>query len=60
MKRKIGIGQIISNIGTIIIGIGLICNGFEIISKPVFRWIVLAGVIVQAAALVYILKNREL
>ena len=60
MKRKIRIGQLISAIGSFLTGIGLILNGFELVPVPVFRVIVLAGVLLQAVALIVILTRKEL
>lgn len=59
MKRKVSIGQLISIIGTLIICVGLFCNGFELVSNTMFRIIVLVGIIAQAIALVFILKRKE-
>ena len=59
MKRKVSIGQLISIIGTLIICVGLFCNGLEVISNTVFRIIVLVGIIAQAIALVFILKRKK-
>ena len=60
MKRKISVGQLVSMIGTLILCIGLLCNGFELVSNTVFRLIVLAGIIVQVIALILILSRKEL
>ena len=59
MKKRMSPGQTISLIGTLIICIGLLCNGFELISNAAFRLIVLAGVIIHAAALAVILKRNQ-
>lgn len=59
MKRKVGIGQLISIIGTLIICVGLFCNGLEIVSNMLFRIIVLVGIIAQVIAIVFILKRKE-
>lgn len=59
MKRKMSVGQLISLVGTLIICIGLLCNGFELISNAVFRLFVLAGVIMHGAALAVILKRNQ-
>ncbi len=59
MKRKMSIGQSISLIGTLIICIGLLLNGFELISNTIFRLIVLVGVIIHGAALAVILKRNQ-
>ena len=60
MKSKWSMGRIISVIGTLILCVGLICNGFEMISNGVFRLIVLAGIIVHLIAFGIILKRKEL
>ncbi|MBQ3108530.1 MAG: hypothetical protein IJC67_02850 [Clostridia bacterium] len=60
MKRKISVGQLVSMIGTLILCIGLLCNGFELVSNTVFRLIVLAGIIVQVIAFILILSRKEL
>ena len=57
--KKIGIGRLISFIGILILSIGLICNGFELVSLAAFRIIVLVGIIMEAIALVFILKKSE-
>jgi len=59
MKSKWSMGRIISVIGTLILCVGLICNGFEMISNGVFRLIVLAGIIVNLIAFGIILKRKE-
>ena len=53
------VGRIFSFIGTLILCVGLICNGLEIISNSVFRLIVLVGIIVHLIALGIILKRKE-
>ncbi|MBR0026799.1 MAG: hypothetical protein IJP37_06540 [Clostridia bacterium] len=60
MKRKISVGQLVSMIGTLILCIGLLCNGFELVSNTVFRLIVLAGIIIQVIAFILILSRKEL
>ncbi len=60
MKRKISVGQIISIIGTLVISIGLICNGFELVPVGVFRAIALVGIALQVVALVLILSRKEI
>ena len=60
MKQKRSLGRLVSSIGTLILSVGLICNGFEIISNSVFRLIVLVGIIVHLIALGIILKRKEL
>jgi len=57
MKRSLG--KYVSVMGTLILCVGLICNGFEIISNSVFRLIVLVGIIVHLIALGIILKRKE-
>lgn len=57
MKRSLG--KLVSSIGTLILSVGLICNGFEIISNDVFRLIVLVGIIVHLIALGIIVKRNE-
>lgn len=59
MKRKVSIGQLISIIGTLIICVGLFCNGLEVISNTVFRIIVLVGIIAQAIALFSFSRERN-
>ena len=59
MKPNMIIGQWLSLIGTLILCIGLLLNGFEIISGDHFRLIVLAGVIVHGSALAVILKRKQ-
>ena len=58
MKRSLG--KYVSVMGTLILCVGLICNGFEMISNGVFRLIVLVGIIVHLIALGIILKRKEL
>lgn len=57
--KNVAIGRLISSIGILLLSIGLICNGFELVSIAVFRIIVLVGIIAQAIALVFILKKNE-
>ena len=57
MKRSLG--KSVSFMGTLILCVGLICNGFEIISNSVFRLIVLVGIVVHLIALGIILKRNE-
>lgn len=57
--KNISTGRLISFIGILILSIGLICNGFELVSITVFRIIVLVGIIMQVIALVFILKKNE-
>ena len=57
MKRSLG--KYVSVMGTLILCVGLICNGFEMISNGVFRLIVLAGIIVNLIAFGIILKRKE-
>lgn len=52
-------GRILSLTGILILAVGLICNGFELLPEAGFRAVVLAGILVQAAALVLILKRSE-
>ena len=59
MKIKRSLGKLVSSIGTLVLGVGLICNAFEIISINVFRLIVLIGIIVHLIALGIILKEKE-
>jgi len=59
MKRKVSIGQLISIIGTLILYVGLFCNGFELVSITVFRIIIAIGIIAQVVALFFILKKNE-
>ena len=59
MNTKMSIGQWLSLIGTLILCIGLLFNGLEIISNDLFRFIVLIGVIIHAAALAVILKRKQ-
>ena len=59
MKRKVSVGQLISMIGTLILCVGLFCNGFEIISVVVFRIMIAIGIIVHVIALFFILKKNE-
>jgi len=59
MKRKISPGQWLSLTGTLILCIGLLFNGFEIISGDLFRLIVLAGIIIHGAALAIVLKRNQ-
>lgn len=58
--KNVAIGRLISSIGILLLSIGLICNGFELVSIAVFRIIVLVGIIAQAIALVFILKKNDL
>ena len=62
MKRKLSIGKLLSVIGILILCVGLLCSGFEIISasSTVFRIIIAIGIITQAVALVFIIKKNEL
>jgi len=57
--KNISIGRLISFIGILILCIGLICNGFELLSITAFRIIVLVGIIAQVIALVFTLKKNE-
>ncbi len=57
--KNISTGRLISFIGILTLSIGLICNGFELVSITVFRIIVLVGIIMQVIALVFILKKNE-
>ncbi len=57
--KNISNGRLVSFIGTFIISIGLICNGFELISITAFRIITLVGIIVHVIALVFALKKKE-
>lgn len=59
MKPNMSISQWLSLIGTLILCIGLLLNGFEIISGDHFRLIVLAGVIIHGAALAVIIKRNQ-
>ena len=59
MKRKYSVGRIVSIIGILILCMGLLCNGFELISITMFRIIVLIGIIVNMIALYIILKRKE-
>ena len=59
MKRKYSVGRIVSIIGILILCVGLLCNGFELISITMFRIIVLIGIIVNMIALYIILKRKE-
>lgn len=57
--KKIGIGRALSLTGILILAVGLVCNGFELLPAAGFRIVVLAGILVQAAALFLILKKSE-
>lgn len=57
--KKIGIGRLVSLIGILVLSVGLVCNAFEIVSITAFRMIVLAGIITEVIALVFILKKSE-
>ena len=57
--KKIGVGRALSLIGIVILSIGLVGNGFELLPQAGFRAVVLVGILVQAAALVLILKKSE-
>ena len=59
MKRRYGVGRIVSIIGILILCVGLLCNSFELISTAVFRVVVLVGIIVNLIALCIILKRDE-
>jgi hypothetical protein len=59
MKRRWSVGRIVSVIGILILCIGLLLNGFELISNTIFRVIVLVGIIVNLVALCIILKKEE-
>ena len=59
MKRKYSVGRIVSIIGILILCMGLLLNGFELISNTIFRVIVLVGIIVNLVALCIILKKEE-
>lgn len=59
MKSKWSMGRIISVIGILILGVGLLCHSFELISIAVFRAVVLVGIIVNLIALCIILKREE-
>lgn len=57
--RKRSIGQWLALLGNLVMCIGLILNGFEIISHTGFRIIVLVGVIIDVIALFFIWKKSE-
>ena len=59
MKSKWSVGRIVSVIGILILGVGLLCNSFEFISTAAFRVVVLVGIIVNLIALCIILKREE-
>ena len=59
MKRRWSVGRIVSVIGILILSMGLLLNGFELISNTIFRVIVLVGIIVNLVALCIILKKEE-
>jgi hypothetical protein len=59
MKRRWSVGRIVSVIGILILCMGLLLNGFELISNTIFRVIVLVGIIVNLVALCIILKKEE-
>ena len=59
MKKRWSVGRIVSVIGILILCIGLLLNGFELISNTIFRVIVLVGIIVNLVALCIILKKEE-
>ena len=59
MKKRWSVGRIVSVIGMLILCIGLLLNGFELISNTIFRVIVLVGIIVNLVALCIILKKEE-
>ena len=57
--RKRSIGQWLVLIGNLVLCIGLILNGFEVISLSVFRVFVLIGLVIFIAALIVIWKRSE-
>ncbi|MBR6526072.1 MAG: hypothetical protein IKT57_08865 [Clostridia bacterium] len=57
--KKISHGRFFSFLGTLIISIGLFCNGLELISITAFRIIAFAGILVHVMALVFALKKKE-
>ncbi|MBQ3140820.1 MAG: hypothetical protein IJC25_02525 [Clostridia bacterium] len=57
--KNVSIGRLISLLGILILSVGLICSGFELVSVTVFRIIVLVGIVTQAIALIVILKKKE-
>lgn len=57
--RKIGLGRALVLLGIFVECIGLMLYGLEIVPRGVFRAIVLAGVMIDLAALVVILKRSE-
>jgi hypothetical protein len=59
MKKRWSVGRIVSVIGILILCMGLLLNGFELISNTIFRVIVLVGIIVNLVALCIILKKEE-
>ncbi len=59
MMKNISIGRLTSSIGTLILSLGLICNGLKLISITAFRIIVLVGIIAHVIALVFALKKNE-
>ena len=59
MKRRWSVGRIVSVIGTLVLCVGLLCNGFELISNTLFRIIVFIGTMVNLVALFIILKREE-
>ena len=58
-KIKISTGRLLSFLGILILCAGLLCNAFEWISNAAFRAIVLAGIITQVAAFIFIIKSNE-
>ena len=59
MKKDSTIIRFISIIATLILCIGLVCNGFELISNHAFRFIVLAGILIHSLALTVSLRRNE-
>lgn len=57
--RKRSVGQWLALLGNLVVSIGLLLNGFEIVSHTVFRIIVLIGVIIDIVALFFIWKKSE-
>lgn len=58
IMRKRSVGQWLALLGNLVVSIGLLLNGFEIVSHTVFLIIVLIGVIIDIVALFFMKKSE--
>lgn len=58
--RRISTGQLVSSIGITVICISLMLRSFELLPRSVYFVMVGIGILTEIAALVLILKRREI